>query len=1444
MRIVVRNRSAQHLLVTDGVLDGATMLHDLLAPVSHLFDDAASGLPHRLFVDNHLVSVDLSVAQASLVDGSVVSSEPADEPHRPRATQVSIDITGGLNAGRRHAVLSGRVVVGRSPDADVVVSASTVDRHHLAIDPVRDGLMVTDLATVNGTIVDGEWLLDATCLRAGSVIDVGAAQLTVRAPDDDRPDELLTLRGRTACGTLPFNRPPRHHGPLGDETITVPAEASPGGFGSFFSWAGLLAPLAMGALMAWLYNPLWALFALLGPVMMVGSWLEGRRRSSKASRRSRVAVEAAVSRLEHEIGVRRGAELGRRRDRYPDLAELIRRVDQPSTRLWQRRLHDPDALELVVGTADLVWPLEPICDGRPEPRALQLLDSLAHLDNAPLVASLRSGEVIGLVGERAATLAVARSVVLQATIHHGPADVEVVVLAADGHGDSWRFIEWLPHSRSRVSRGRDRALAVGEAAISELAAGLVAVAAADQDGGPMLLCVVDGDGLTTARAAPARAVLGGAAGRAAGVVIASSSDRLPHSCTTVIEVTDSDGLGRVAFPQTATVHENVLLAGTDEDTATDAARRLARFADPEVDLTEASIPASVSLLDLLSMPAVDAASIVGHWAASVGTSGLCAPIGADGMGPLTIDLVRDGPHALVGGTTGSGKSELLRTVVAALAARYDAEHLNFVLIDYKGGSAFDTCALLPHTVGLVTDLDEHLGARALTCLEAELHHREQVLRDVGATDIDEYRSTARLRTSSEPLPRLVVVIDEFATMAAELPDFLDALVGIAQRGRSLGVHLILATQRPSGAVSPSIRTNTSLRIALRVLDAADSSDVIDTVDAASIGRDQPGRAYVRLGPTEVLPFQSALVTGLSEPGGHGPVRLIPQGEAAGASGAARVASGDESPDSDLDRLVAAIRTAHRQLDLGRPRRPWPDPLPATIALCDLPDPEPSERNRRIPIGLADEPRRQRQTTAHWNLDAGNIAFVGMTGSGTTTALATIACSLADSLSPSRLHVYGVDRGAGGLRELADLPHVGAMIDGAGRSRQLRLVKRLDGERRRRSALSTEALAREPRLVVLVDGFGSWRDDLESGHHTDAIDVFGRVYADGPPLGIHCAIAADHVGAIPRQLTAVTSQLLLFRLADPADYLTAGLRIASTETMPAGRAFRADTGQEVHVALPHAEGVHCAVESIGARYTSDHIAVPTIGELPTDITVEALGAGARLDGDASWIPVGIGDDDLEVAGFELYRGEHALIAGRARTGKSSALRAIARSTATAGAFVVALAPGRSPLLSEPSVALASSEVEEIVAAMTRRRAQPIVLLVDDADTIDDASGALTRLLGDSGADDGCFHAVVAGRTDRLLGSYGHWSSAVRSSRTGVLLCPEILDGDLFALQLPPRTELPALPGRGWLVSHGSRQVCHMATGDLPVRSVPNDAHEHGHRSRPTIAADSDAVRRSA
>ena len=315
-----------------------------------------------------------------------------------------------------------------------------------------------------------------------------------------------------------------------------------------------------------------------------------------------------------------------------------------------------------------------------------------------------------------------------------------------------------------------------------------------------------------------------------------------------------------------------------------------------------------------------------------------AVIGEAADGVFRIDIRLDGPHGLVAGTTGSGKSELLQTLIASLAVGNRPDEFNFVLVDYKGGAAFKDCNHLPHTVGMVTDLDGHLTTRALESLGAELRRREHQLADADAKDIEDY--LAGRTADDEPMPRLLIVIDEFAALAAELPDFVTGLVDVARRGRSLGVHLILATQRPAGVVSAEIKSNTNLRIALRVTDAGDSDDVIESSAAAQISKSFPGRAYARLGHSSLIPFQSSRVGG--RPGGD-------------AGGAVRVAEmdwddlpllgrtggpvddveDDVSVATDLADLVRAINDANAELGLPEMRKPWLPPLPERLGVDDL-----------------------------------------------------------------------------------------------------------------------------------------------------------------------------------------------------------------------------------------------------------------------------------------------------------------------------------------------------------------------------------------------------------------------------------------------------------------------------------------------------------------------------
>ena len=483
-----------------------------------------------------------------------------------------------------------------------------------------------------------------------------------------------------------------------------------------------------------------------------------------------------------------------------------------------------------------------------------------------------------------------RSMLVQAAAAHGPVDLAIAVLASEEHSTGWDWCGWLPHSR----HGDGTALlAAGPSAGAAVLAPL-----GDTVGGGdgaatrhRTVVVLDDPDQLRARRSPARSVLRAAADPGAAlvpiVVVATMAD-VPAVCRIVVQVDERAELRGQPPVLAAAGH----LTGVSADTAAELARRLARFDDPELPDGGRHLPTTVSVAALTPFDTTSERAVAARWRAGGHDPPPQATIGVAADGPLVVDLVADGPHALVAGTTGAGKSELLRTLVAGLALGSSPDHLTFVLVDFKGGSAFDACARLPHVTGMVTDLDDHLAARALRCLEAELRHREHRLRAAGVEDLTAFRQLAAIAAEPlEPIARLVVVVDEFATLAAELPDFVDSLVGIAQRGRSLGVHLVLATQRPSGSVSDHIRANTNLRICLRVQDEADSRDVIDGPDAATLPRRRPGRALARLGPGELVAFQTARTTSTTAGRTRQPVTALPltlRGLAAGDGGGERV----------------------------------------------------------------------------------------------------------------------------------------------------------------------------------------------------------------------------------------------------------------------------------------------------------------------------------------------------------------------------------------------------------------------------------------------------------------------------------------------------------------------------------------------------------------------------
>jgi S-DNA-T family DNA segregation ATPase FtsK/SpoIIIE len=780
-----------------------------------------------------------------------------------------------------------------------------------------------------------------------------------------------------------------------------------------------------------------------------------------------------------------------------------------------------------------------------------------------------------------------------------------------------------------------------------------------------------------------------------------------------------------------------------------------------------------------------------------------ATVGRTAEGPVEIDLCRQGPHALIAGTTGSGKSELLQTLIASLAMSHPPDRCSFLLVDYKGGAAFAEAASVPHTVGLVTDLDGQGTARALRSLGAELTRREAILAAHQVSDI------AALPAEVE-LARLVIVVDEFATLAEELPSFVPGLVSIAQRGRSLGVHLVLATQRPGGVVSPEIRANCTLRICLRTTDETDSRDVLGIPDAAYLPVDLPGRAYLRFGSGVPVALQVARVASAAGPA----VESEPEIRRWSWPHPSRAAAAPAVPgqETDLARLCRALgrRTATEGVQL--PHRPWRPRLAECVPAESLDDPE-DPRGRSLPgrpgdtrlrIGLVDRPDMQTQEPLELDLAIGGAWLaVGGPRSGRTTLLRTVLGESVRRLGPADLHVHVLEAGTGALGTVAAaLPHTGTTVGGEDALRTVRLVDRLSQEVAARRA--TAPNGPWPLLLLLVDGAESICTVLDDADPGRGSAQLLRLIRDGAAVGVTCVLTSDR--AVPGgRLAAVAGQRLVLPLPDRADYAVAGVPARAVPGhRPPGRALVGEDGLECQLALPR--------PPVPITPPDEWFPRPLrIAELPSDPVLEAPLGVRREPGVVSdalgtlRLPVGPGGDTGGVLEVDLLRTGGLLVTGPPGSGRSTALDAFGAHLRTAGVPVLHLGGAPTATVEADLVWLDAGDDAGVAAWIADLDGRPGVVVADDLGTPAECP-ALTRLpaLGVRGG----VALLAAAAPGQLSGHYQGPVATLRRSRSGLLLCPGPGDAELLGVRLP-RVPLPVRPGSGWLVSGGGLERVQVA-----------------------------------
>ncbi|MDO5619472.1 type VII secretion protein EccCa [Kocuria sp.] len=1272
-------------------------------------------------------------------------------------------------------------------------------------------------------------------------------------------------------------------------------------------------------------NPLFlvvaALVFLVAVVGGIGYAVSARGRATRQLRARRTHYLDYLERTSHDL--REESETDRKHALllHPAPHGLGTFVRDPR-RLWERRREDTDRLQARVGTATVPWfdlyvpsvetPTEP-ADPILQQEAELLADSQRDVHGMPALVELSEAGTVAVIGSRDRTLEVARAILLQLAAHESPDDLQIAAVYSPERSPDWVGLDLLPHVQDpRQFDGPVPARRVAPTLDSlvqlmryELLGRTQDAAAArrramTQGALSRLLIVVDSHGATAAELRLPDPALDH---RSLGITMVHLlDDRLdePDDVDVRIELHDdgTDTLTHGARTDTPVSvsfdHDHVpgwMLQSLSRVLA--AQRTLNSVAHTAAEQS----PGALDLIGYQPAPGqpISASDIQRIWAPRTASDFLRVPFGMDDQGrPVHLDIKESaqqgmGPHGLCIGATGSGKSELLRTLILSLAVAHPPEDLSMILIDYKGGAAFAPFAGLPHLSGLIDNLadDPQLTVRARSSLQGEVVRRQQMLKAANSSpSITHYRQLRKEHSELPPMPHLFVVIDEFGELLTAEPDFIDLFLQIGRIGRSIGVHLLLSSQRIEGGKLRGLDTYLSYRLGLRTFSEAESQTVLGNRDAFHLPP-LPGYGYLKVDTSIYERFHAEYVSGAVQDTSEVTeattkrVMALPvhNGLEADIEDLAEqpVLRQPETGPSLVDLVAEDLRSA------APPARPiWLNPLPGRLSLGEVADHGegvqkwPSAHAERghdsvapaeglsVMIGLEDDPLRQRQ--GDWVIDltraGGHVAIIGGPQSGKSTALRTIAASLALRYTSEQVAIYGMDLTGGGLRRLEDFPQVGGIAVRGDETRLMRLLEEVTGMLSKREEVfrsrAIESLDHMRQLhgsgdlpelptadiILLVDGYGALRQD------TDGLEsVFTPLMQRAAGFGIHIVLTLSRWSELRMAHQSLFGTRIELRLNDPIE---SAIDRKLAETIPKdtpGRALNTDshlcqfalpllnlveTDQDMGTALSDLAGRVAAASSGPAaapiRLLPRHL---DPAELPDPVTEPAT------------IPIGLRQDTMEATDWDFMdRDQHLVVVGDARSGKSTLLRTIAqglveRFDPSELAIAVIDPRGKVPGVipeeflagharsAHQASAMSSSIASELQARPARSAAEQarsprIVLLVDDHDII--AAGGTEPLsvlmpyLPSSRDLD--FHVVltrpVAGASRALFGS------ALQSIRNtgGSLL---VLSGDRNEGQLLPKLYPERMPpGRGRFVRRGESAFVVQIAETHPAEPAARDS----------------------
>jgi len=1145
----------------------------------------------------------------------------------------------------------------------------------------------------------------------------------------------------------------------------------------------------------------------IGPIFYAVDGVRRRKIQERQESEDLAEYKVALDRFERELGANRTEEL--RRDRWvgapPGLSSLLAALVHE--RIWERSRRDADFCRLALGLADRKSAIE--SSGRSDP---DVTDKTATQWKMVVGHSLVSAGPLSVRGPVERVRATGRALLVDLAVSQSPDDLQVSVFATEDSAEAWQAARFLPHTalgdelnRIYVSEHERRR------GMETLGAEIRARNNSDSEshaGHPVHVVLIDG--AHTIGVAELRDLL--VDGPAAGIVgVVLDAVMVPEGAEGELVLGPPD-LGSTFVSRHQPEVDDLNACEMQERTFVDVCQALGALESPSgrnsVDLDSAEI----RLVDLIDAPVdlKDSGRLVQAW--QQGEHDARLPVGGFGGLPTEIDLMSDGPHALIGGSTRSGKTEFLKTLFISAAARHHPDDLSIVIVDFKGGVDHDLSARLPHVIDLSTNHDVAAFLRTIRLIQAELQRRQLMMQAQGAANLDAYRSARSQQPSLKPLPRLLVVVDEFSELLSspEGKESLDALAGITRIGGGLGVHLLLATQSFENQLPSQIAVNAGLRICFRVEEVAHSKVVLGSGEAASIPGGLIGRAFWRSKGGPVREFQGARIAGPLPGRVDGElspvtVRLTPPG----ALATMQIEERKKDPpakDTDMYAAIEVIRSAAAASGWVRSAIPWPKELPSGLDLIEV-----LERTEDPwSIGILDDPDRQSQPTAAIEPYGPNLLFVGAQDAEIGRFMQSALVSAMVRRSPKAFQLYVLDFLSDGLNLLAGFPHCGGLAE-RDESLSLRMVKHLRevaaiqkaSLRQSGHSNASEAIrhgAVLPEILVVVHG-AHRLVATQANEQSLVMAPLMNLIAESQGTGVRVLLTGTP-GLAHTRLGTEIGRRFVFRCNDRSVYGPLGVatdvRAGLDQT---GRAACSRTGALIQFAdlpecpdVPRSEFLRCLAERLRQEHRESR--GPTlVREVPWPLAASEV---VPSDPDPLiHLPIAfaVNTDTEQIEWLDVEEdGPCFAIAGPAKSGRSNALL-VATALMMRRGWMVFGATGsrRSPLNSSEFDGTLIADLSEL----ERAGPTPSILCIDDVHKWEPDLEALRSFM-----QEGPPRALVfAGPTAYFAGRHELLKS--NPPRSALLLAPRsAMDGNAFGLsRLAAELTNDHRAGRGLQVVNG-------------------------------------------